>query len=121
MITRGLLVLVATLGLGVVLGAAAPAKGVTTGRGGSVVRIEHRDPSTAPTRGPSTALVTIELFFDPKTNMQARTPSYRALSACRRIIQRASASSTAWPARRAADLDRGARGARAGQVPRADD
>jgi predicted DsbA family dithiol-disulfide isomerase len=82
MITRVILAFAATLGFGVVLGAAAPAKQVAAGpagRGGNVVRIEHRDPSTAPTRGPSTALVTIELFFDPKTNMQARTPSYRAL------------------------------------------
>jgi hypothetical protein len=46
-------------GLGLALGqpVAAPS--------GQVVRIEHRDPSTAPSRGPLNALVTIELFFTP--------------------------------------------------------
>jgi hypothetical protein len=47
--------------------------------GGSVVRVEHRDPSTAPTRGPTTAYVTIELFFVPKSNMAVRMPVYHAL------------------------------------------
>jgi hypothetical protein len=46
---------------------------------GNVVRVEHRDPTTVPTRGPTTALVTIELFIDPMTNMLARRPIYRAL------------------------------------------
>jgi len=46
---------------------------------GSVVRVEHRDPTTAPSRGPTTAPVTIELFFSPKTNLGARLPIYRAL------------------------------------------
>jgi len=47
--------------------------------GGNVVRVEHRDPATAPTRGSATALVTIELFFEPKTNAPGRLPVYRAL------------------------------------------
>ncbi|MEO7732999.1 MAG: hypothetical protein ABIY55_18700, partial [Kofleriaceae bacterium] len=32
-------------------------------------RVEHRDPATAPSRGPSNALVTIEVFFVPGPNM----------------------------------------------------
>ena len=46
---------------------------------GEVVRVAHRDPTTAPTRGVATALVTIELFFIPNTNAAVRMPSYRAL------------------------------------------
>ena len=46
--------------------------------GGNVVRVEHRDPSTAPMRGPTTALVSVELFFIPSTNMPARLSAYRA-------------------------------------------
>jgi hypothetical protein len=52
------------------LGAASP---------GSVVRIEHRDPVAAPTRGPTTAPVQIELFFVPRTNLQAAVVGLRAL------------------------------------------
>ncbi|HSR97271.1 MAG TPA: hypothetical protein VLM79_09485 [Kofleriaceae bacterium] len=36
---------------------------------GHAERVEHRDPSTAPTRGPANALVTIEVFFVPGPNM----------------------------------------------------
>ena len=36
---------------------------------GHADRIEHRDPATAPSRGPSNALVTIEVFFVPGPNM----------------------------------------------------
>ncbi len=32
---------------------------------GGVVRVEHRDPTAVPSRGPSNALVTIEVFFTP--------------------------------------------------------
>ncbi len=46
---------------------------------GSVVRVEHRDPVAAPTRGPTTALVTVELFFVPRTNLQAAVAGVRAL------------------------------------------
>ncbi len=46
---------------------------------GSVVRVEHRDPVASPTRGPTTALVTVELFFIPRTNMQAAVAGLRAL------------------------------------------
>lgn len=57
---------------------AAPGAGATTG-GGEVVRVEHRDPTTAPTRGPANALVTIEYFFIPQINAEARLPQYRML------------------------------------------
>lgn len=53
--------------------------GAAPGGSGNVIRIEHRDPTTAPTRGPTTAYVTIELFITPNTNMAARFPIYRAL------------------------------------------
>lgn len=46
---------------------------------GTVVRVEHRDPSTAPTRGPKHALVTIELFFAPNSSLGARLPALRSL------------------------------------------
>lgn len=39
---------------------------------GTVVRVEHRDPMAAPSRGPAVAPVTIELFFTPTPN--ARGP-----------------------------------------------
>lgn len=35
------------------------------GEPGGVVRIEHRDPTALPSRGPSNALVTVEVFFTP--------------------------------------------------------
>jgi hypothetical protein len=38
-------------------------------RSGHAERIEHRDPSSAPARGPAGALVTIEVFFVPGPNM----------------------------------------------------
>jgi hypothetical protein len=46
---------------------------------GSVVRVEHRDPVASPTRGPKSALVTVELFFVPRTNLQAAVVGVRAL------------------------------------------
>jgi len=55
----------------------APA--VAPAQPGSVVRVEHRDPVTAPTRGPATAPVQIELFFVPRTNLQAAVVGLRAL------------------------------------------
>ena len=36
---------------------------------GHAERVEYRDPATAPTRGPASALVTIEVFFVPGPNM----------------------------------------------------
>ncbi len=63
--------LVLALGIGL---APAPARGRAPGQ---VVRIEHRDPDTVPSRGPASALVTVEYFFLPSTNAQARLPSYR--------------------------------------------
>ncbi|HWU88668.1 MAG TPA: hypothetical protein VN253_15485 [Kofleriaceae bacterium] len=57
-----------------------PAGAVPQGREpGAVVRVEHRDPDTAPSRGPASAPVTIEFFFQPTTSSQARLPSYRAI------------------------------------------
>ncbi len=75
MITRLLL----PAGFVVAAGLVAPAGMVRAARAapGSVVRVEHRDPSTAPARGPTTALVTIELFFSPKIGNKLLI--YRAL------------------------------------------
>ncbi|HWO24629.1 MAG TPA: hypothetical protein VNO30_38065 [Kofleriaceae bacterium] len=80
------LLLAAALALPLVLplGSAGPAgplglaDAAPAGRApGQVVRIEHRDPDTAPTRGPASAPVTVELFFQPNTNAAARLPSYK--------------------------------------------
>lgn len=49
--------------------------------GGGVVRVEHRDPATMPTRGPANAPVTIELFFVPAVNPSTRGIAYRNLEA----------------------------------------
>jgi protein-disulfide isomerase len=46
---------------------------------GSVVRVEHRDPATAPTLGHPNALVTIEYFYNPQIQAQARLPQYKSL------------------------------------------
>jgi predicted DsbA family dithiol-disulfide isomerase len=65
----------AAIALGLALGPSpAPAGGRAPGQ---VVRVEHRDPDTVPSRGPASALVTVEYFFLPSTNAQARLPSYR--------------------------------------------
>ena len=63
------------LGLGLGPAGAAPQDRAP----GSVVRVEHRDPDTAPSRGPASAPVTIEFFFQPNTNAGTRLPSYKAL------------------------------------------
>lgn len=47
--------------------------------GGGVVRVEHRDPVASPTKGPTTARVTAELFFIPRTNLQQAVSGVRAL------------------------------------------
>lgn len=46
---------------------------------GAVVRVEHRDPETLPTRGPVDAPVTVELFFMPASRLGLTTPMYRGL------------------------------------------
>lgn len=46
---------------------------------GEVVRVEHYDPTTVPTRGPANALVTVELFFAPSVNNAERLRAYRTL------------------------------------------
>src|SRR5688572_10514787 len=45
----------------------------------NVVRVEHRDPDTAPTRGGPDALVTIEYFFIPQPQAVSRLKPYRDL------------------------------------------
>lgn len=51
--------------------------GVRAGSQGGVVRVEHRDPSALPSRGPIDALVTIEVFFTP--GQSSRVQAYRNL------------------------------------------
>lgn len=51
----------------------------TAAPNGGVVRVEHRDPATAPTRGHPDALVTIEYFFVPMSQAASRLPQYRPL------------------------------------------
>lgn len=71
--TRGL-VLAAALGVGL-----GPARAQPRREPGQVVRVEHRDPDTVPSRGPASAPVTVEFFFLPNTNAQARLPSYKQI------------------------------------------
>src|SRR5690349_9017312 len=59
----------AALPLGLTGLAAAPSAAEPRPAPGHAERVEHRDPSTAPTRGPASALVTIEVFFVPGPNM----------------------------------------------------
>lgn len=68
---------VACLVAGMIPADAAPAAG-------EVVRVEHYDPSTTPSRGPASALVTVELFFAPTIHGLARLPAYRALEELQR-------------------------------------
>jgi hypothetical protein len=69
------LLLGAALGLGL-----GPAGAAPPGREpGQVVRVEHRDPDTVPSRGPASAPVTIEYFFLPTTNTQSRLQPYRMI------------------------------------------
>jgi hypothetical protein len=49
--------------------AAATAAPRASGPTGHIERVEHRDPASAPSRGPAAALVTIEVFFVPGPNM----------------------------------------------------
>ncbi len=65
------LAVVALLGL---LGPAAAAPG-------KVVRVDHREPSIAPSRGPRNAPVTLELFFVPTHAASSRVRVYRQLEA----------------------------------------
>jgi len=74
---RRLVVPVLAAACGVLLPAAAPAAPESVH--GGVVRVEHRDPVTAPTRGPLGAPVQIELFFVPRTNLGAAVSGLRAL------------------------------------------
>jgi hypothetical protein len=56
---------------------AAIAQPAASAPAGSVVRVEHRDPSALPSRGPVNALVTIEVFFTP--GQSSRVQAYRNL------------------------------------------
>jgi hypothetical protein len=60
-----------------VLVLALPLAGDGRAAPGSVVRVEHRDPSALPARGPRTAPVTIELFLTP--NSRWRNQVFAAL------------------------------------------
>jgi predicted DsbA family dithiol-disulfide isomerase len=59
--------------------ALAPAAAAPPRAPGQVVRVEHRDPDTVPSRGPAAAPVTVEYFFLPNTNAAARLASYRMI------------------------------------------
>jgi len=63
-----------------VLASLSPGLPAAAAPGGDVVRVEHRDPTTAPTKGPANALVTIEYFFIPQISAEQRLPQYRALA-----------------------------------------
>lgn len=65
MIRRALLAAIAAAGASGAPGAAAAGPGTP----GHIERVEHRDPVSAPSRGPAGALVTIEVFFVPGPNM----------------------------------------------------
>lgn len=67
------LALAVAIVVGVGLAGAAPTPG------GTVVRVEHRDPATAPTRGHPEALVTVEYFFLPQVQAGQRLAAYRPL------------------------------------------
>jgi protein-disulfide isomerase len=43
---------------------------------GSVVRVEHRDPTALPARGPTNAIVTVEIFFTPGPTWRRETFRY---------------------------------------------
>ena len=72
----------ALAGMCCVLGpAAVRTVGATPQQQGSVVRVEHRDPAIAPTRGPTTALVTSipdTVRFSPKFPCSSPRPSSRS-------------------------------------------
>jgi hypothetical protein len=65
---------------GVLLAAAVAVVAVpapqAAGAPGSVVRVEHRDPKLLPSRGPSNALVTIELFYTPGPSSRHQAVRY---------------------------------------------
>ena len=58
---------------------AALAGGVAGAAPGEVVRVEHRDPSAVPTRGPTDGLVTVEVFFEPKVGRHRQVPAHKAI------------------------------------------
>src|SRR5262245_15410726 len=43
------------------------------------MRVEHRDPTTVPTRGPASAPVTIEVFLAPAVSTAGRPPPWRSV------------------------------------------
>jgi hypothetical protein len=62
---RAAALVVAVLGAASTPSAAAPGDAAR----GRIERVEHRDPLSAPSRGPASALVAIEVFFVPGQNM----------------------------------------------------
>lgn len=68
-----------TVALACCLGALAPATADPGPAKGEVVRVEHYDPETVPAKGPSSALVTVELFFAPSYNAAGRLQAYAQL------------------------------------------
>lgn len=63
--------------LALVLCAGALAADAAPGKPGGIVRVDHHEPDALPTRGPTTAPVTIELFFAPVQH--SRSTAYKVL------------------------------------------
>ncbi len=61
------------------IGATTPVSAAPPAPRGEVVRVEHVDPATVPTRGPTNAMVTVELFFAP--SVMNRLGAYRQIEA----------------------------------------
>jgi protein-disulfide isomerase len=72
-----------SLRLAVLVGVLAATAAAAPAPGGKSVRVEHYDPATTPTRGPSNAPVTVELFFAPQIRGGNTNglPVYRQLEA----------------------------------------
>jgi hypothetical protein len=75
--SRRCAVLVPAIALAVSAAHGAPAtKQAARDEGGSVVRVEHRDPTALPARGPTNAIVTVEIFFTPGPTWRRETFRY---------------------------------------------
>jgi 2-hydroxychromene-2-carboxylate isomerase len=51
---------------------------------GDVIRVDHYDPQSVPSKGPANAPVTVELFFAPSTTNSIQFPALRQLEALQR-------------------------------------
>lgn len=71
---RGLLV----AGVAAIAGGSAsvPAGAAPARKSGSVVRVEHHDPVALPSRGPTNALVTVEVFYTPGPSSRHQSIRY---------------------------------------------